>query len=344
MKKIRINILSKADSVPAQGVGSAYLEQTKLIQSIPSLDVSINSKKNDFDIVHIHSVNPSLRMRMKNSKINVMYVHFLPDQNDGSLHLPKFANKVFSSYVNSMYKDADELVVVNPCFIKPLVELGIDEKRITYIPNYVDKSNFFKLEDSSLIDKLKEKYGVPKDKFIVLGVGQVQTRKGVDDFVEVAKLNPDKFFIWAGGFSFGPITDGYARLKKTMENPPRNVKFLGIIEREKMNEIYNISSCLFMPSFIELFPMAILEAANVNIPIVLRDVELYKPILSDLYLKGCNVQEFSLVINDLSSNRSLYKIYSEKSKKISIMYSKEYISSLWEQYYSRIYNKYNDVK
>ena len=42
-----------------------------------------------------------------------------------------------------------------------------------------------------------------------MGAGQVQTRKGVMDFVEVAKKMPDVKFVWAGGFSFGAITDGH---------------------------------------------------------------------------------------------------------------------------------------
>lgn len=49
----------------------------------------------------------------------------------------------------------------------------------------------------------------------MLGAGQVQTRKGVLDFVDVAKKSPDVQFVWAGGFSFGRITDGYEELKKS---------------------------------------------------------------------------------------------------------------------------------
>ena len=50
-----------------------------------------------------------------------------------------------------------------------------------------------------------------------MGAGQVQTRKGVMDFVEVAKKMPDVKFVWAGGFSFGAITDGHEELKKIMD-------------------------------------------------------------------------------------------------------------------------------
>ncbi|WP_367301730.1 hypothetical protein [Listeria fleischmannii] len=63
---------------------------------------------------------------------------------------------------------------------------------------------------------MRKKYQIPLDKFVVLGVGQVQHRKGVLDFIEVAKSLPDIQFVWAGGFSFGKITSGYEELKKNL--------------------------------------------------------------------------------------------------------------------------------
>ena len=64
--------------------------------------------------------------------------HFIPAKNHQSIKLPKIAEIIFDAYVNSYYRKADELVVVNPCFIKDLEKLGIPREKITYIPNYVD--------------------------------------------------------------------------------------------------------------------------------------------------------------------------------------------------------------
>lgn len=338
--KIKINMLSKATSAPAQGVGSAYLEQTELVKDISDLQIEINSKKSNFDIYHIHSVNPTFRMRMNKKHINIVYVHFVPSKNDGSIKLPKLISKIFDKYVNSFYKKADELVVVNPSFTKPLLDLGIKRDKITYIPNYVDTKNFFKLSQIE-INKLKEKYQLPKDKFIVLGVGQIQTRKGVDDFIKTAIKNPDKEFVWAGGFSFGKITDGYKKYKQIIENHPQNVHFLGILPREEMNGVYNIADVLFMPSYIELFPMAVLEACKINKPILLRDLELYKPILFNKYCCGKNVEEFSLEINKLSNEKLYYENRVNDSKFIADFYNKDAVKKAWEDYYKRIYKKYH---
>lgn len=338
MKKIRINMLSSADKVDGQGVGSAYLEQVALVSESKLFDVETNSK-GKFDIVHSHTVDPINYIKMKRNKgVNVTYVHFLPTTLDGSIKLPKLAFNIFKKYVIKFYDIADHLVVVNPIFINDLVNAGIKREKIHYIPNFVSKEKFFKMGKKD-IDDTKKKYGLEDSKFIVLGAGQVQTRKGVKDFVECAKKLPEITFVWCGGFSFGKITDGYDELKKIMENPPKNVKFLGIVPRDDMNALYNVCDVLFVPSYNELFPMTILEASNSETPLLLRDLDLYKDILFGNYLKGNTNKDFITEIKNLFDDKKLYKEYSQKSKKISEFYSKENVSKLWEDFYTSIVKK-----
>ena len=340
MEKITINMLSSADKVAGQGVGSAYLEQVELVKEKLSdiFDVTINGGIK-YDIMHHHTIDPINYIKMKLTKgINVAYVHFLPDTLDGSIKLPKIFFGIFKKYVTKFYKSADYLVVVNPIFKKDLIKYGIDENKIIYIPNYVSKDKFY-IKSEQEIKNIKKKYEIPDNKFVVLGVGQVQTRKGVKDFIEVAKQNSDLYFVWCGGFSFGKITDGYQELKEIWENPPKNVKFLGIIPREEMNDIYNICNVLFMPSYNELFPMSILEAVNLNKPILLRNLELYEDILFHKYVMGQSNDEFSSNLRKLKEDKKFYKQSQDNSKYISNYYSKEHVSEIWKDFYTDIYKK-----
>lgn len=347
MGKIRINMLSQATSVDGQGVASAYLEQVALVKECGDIfDTSINSRSGKFDIYHMHTVNLRYSVRFNKKHINVAYVHFIPTTLDGSIKLPKPIFHIFKKYVIRTYRKADEIVVVNPSFIPPLVELGMKEENITYIPNFVDHEKFYKLETEE-INKVKDEFGVPRDKFVVLGCGQVQTRKGVLDYVECAKRNPDMMFVWAGGFSFGAITDGYKELKAIMESPPENVKFIGIIPRTRMNEIFNMCDVLFMPSLSELFPMSILEAVNSSKPVLLRNLDLYEEILfndKECYAKGSSVDEFDSQLKKLCNDKEYYKKYQIGSKYISDFYSKEHVKQLWREYYQRVYDKWKNIK
>ncbi len=335
-----INMLSEADTVKGQGVLSAYEELVSLVKN--NLNDTYELKVNEVkfaDIMHYHTINLKYYLTLPFTKIKsttVGYVHFLPETLENSIKLPKFAKKVFYKYVIEFYKSMDFLVTVNPYFIDRLVSYGIDREKITYIPNYVSSKRFYKISNNNILME-KKKYGIDNNKFVVLCVGQLQKRKGVVDFIEVAKRMPDVQFLWAGGFSFKKISDGYDEIKKLIENPPSNLKFLGIVPREEMNNLYNISNVMFLPSYEELFPMTILESANCKIPILLRDIELYEGILDGYYLKGKNNDEFVKEIKKLMSDSNYYNKAALLADKCSKYYSEENVTKMWRSYYNKIY-------
>ncbi len=331
-------MLSMADSVDGQGVGSAYLELMKLLKEDgkDKFEIQLNENIKNCDIIHSHTVEPRNYIKMRRAKVpTVAYVHFLPDTLDGSIKLPKFAFKIFKKYVISFYKNADHLVVVNPIFKKDMVKAGLDENKITYIPNFVSKEKFYKMTDKDR-KKARKDFDIKDNEFVVIGAGQVQTRKGVLDFVKVAEKLPDIKFIWAGGFSFGAITDGHKELQRIMENPPKNVKFIGIIPREKMNDLFNAADLLFVPSYNELFPMTILEACSTDTPLLLRDLELYEDILFKKYLKANDNDTFAKLITKLKDDKKVYKEAVDNSKYISNFYTKEHVYEMWDKFYTSI--------
>lgn len=339
--KIRIIMYSSADKVDGQGVGSAYEEQVNLVKEGASdlFDVRINDWIKTPDIQHFHTLDPFFFLKMHDPKAAcIAYCHFLPDTLDGSIQIPAPMMKTFQSYVISFYKSADRLVVVNPSFIDELVRFGIEREKIYYIPNYVSKEKFYRKSDEER-SAIRKKYGLNDSDFVVVGAGQVQTRKGVLDFVKTAEMLPDIQFVWAGGFSFGRITDGYEELKKLQNEHPDNVHFIGIVPREEMVDVYNMSDVLFMPSYNELFPMTILEAVNLHIPLVLRDLDLYKDILFDHYMYSNNNEGFVECIKALQTDHETYQKYALESKAISDYYSKEHVLSMWIDFYLDAYRE-----
>lgn len=328
-----------------QGVASATKEQIRLLQENCGdiFEIEVNGSR-DGDINHYHQVSPRFYLRMlfgalrKNRPVSVVHVHFLPETLEGSIHLPGPVMKVFCKYVIDFYRRSDHAVVVNPIFTEPLQAYGLKEERIHYIPNFVSRERFYKLPDGER-NKDRKKYGLPNEAFVVLGVGQVQTRKGVLDFLESAKQCPDMQFVWAGGFSFGTITDGYHELKERVENPPANVKFLGIVDRDELNAVYNMADVLFLPSYNELFPMSILEACNINLPLVLRNLPLYENILFGKYMHGESAEDFSALLRALQEDPELASEASQKSAEIAAFYSKEHVSDCWRKFYPEIYDE-----
>lgn len=336
INKIKIRMLSKADLVKGQGVSSAYHEQVNLVKRSDKLEIRVNEKFKDADIIHHHTIDPFNYFTMfKKKYIHIAYVHVLAEKLEGSIKLNKFFYWIFKKYTHAFYKKADYLVVVNPMTTKILLDYGISKDKIVYIPNFVDNELFYE-EDSKKLE-YRKKYEINPDSFTVLGVGQVLLGKGVLDFIEVAKRMPDVNFVWAGGFSFGRISDGYKQLRDHFENPPQNVKFLGIIERDKMNEVYNAADVLFMPSYNEMFPMTILEAVNTHKPLVLRNLELYNDILFRRYNYGENNDDFIKEIKKLKSDNTHFERSREDSKVLQDYYSRKQVLKLWEDFYQMVY-------
>ncbi|MDT2848633.1 glycosyltransferase family 4 protein [Vagococcus carniphilus] len=339
---LKINMFSSADKVKGQGVGSAYNELIKMLNKHFStqFDIKIN-KYSASDISHYHTVDPLFYLSTffkKKRGIKVGYVHFLPETLEGSISIFSPFQKIFDRYLISFYKRMDQLVVVNPSFIPKLEAAGIHTEKVTYIPNFVSSEVFFEAEEEDK-ERWRNDNQFSKDDLIVLGAGQIQQRKGLDDFISLAKNNPEIQFIWAGGFSFGKITDGYDRYKKVYDNPPSNLKFTGIIDRQELVKYYNMADVFLLPSYNELFPMCILEAFNSGTPVMLRDLELYHAIIEDDYIKTKDVKEMQEVLSSIFEKRDVLETYRRKSKKAAVYYSEENVAKIWFDYYTNSIKK-----
>ena len=366
---IKITMFSSADKVAGQGVGSAYLELINLLrnQCSDKFEIEIN-RYGKSQISHYHTIDPlfylSTFSKKRGQKIG--YVHFLPETLEGSLTIPQPFRGLFYHYIIAFYKRMDQLVVVNPSFIKQLVAYGIPETKITYIPNFVDNDRFHpysavrltaeygwkrslstkityipnfvdndRFHPYSAVKRtaLRKKYGIAVDKFVVLGSGQVQERKGVPDFIRLARQNPDVEFFWAGGFSFGRLTDGYSELKKIVDNPPTNLHFTGIVSRDKIAELNNLADLFLLPSYNELFPMSVLEAFSCGTPVMLRDLDLYHSIIEGDYEPAKDVNEMQMKLTLLRNDPARLAHWQNQAQRAAKEYSKEHLADVWTKFY-----------
>lgn len=334
---LNITMFSKADSVKGQGVGSAYQELMRLLQTYWQAEFNIKiNRYGRSTISHYHTVNPMFYLStfMPNRGRRIGYVHFLPETLEGSLKLPKPFQAIFNRYLISFYKRMDHIVVVNPTFIPKLEAYGISRGDVTYIPNFVSKREFYPMTETKQ-QKLRQQYGFDQDKFMILGTGQIQGRKGVPDFITLARRNPDIQFVWAGGFSFGRITDGYEDLKKVVDNPPANLAFPGIVDREKLVDYYNMADLFLLPSYNELFPMSVLEAFSCGTPVLLRDLDLYRAIIDGYYESAADVDDMQHKIDQLRANPAGMQFLHDQAILASKDYSEERLAKIWYDFYTQ---------
>lgn len=342
-----ITMMSHADMTKGHGVLSVYDELNKLLKTYypDKYEIRKNSLKKS-DIYHYHTINLSFAFGLpfaKKKGATVGFVHFVPATIEDSLHLWKIAKGPFYWYMLKFYAAMDYLVTVNANFRDELIKSGVKPERIKYIPNCVGGDGFYEMTTDEKT-AVRKKYDIPTDRPVIIGAGQLQIRKGVIDFVEIAKRNPDKFFMWLGGFSFGKMTDGYEEIKAITENPPENIRFVGMVEREEMNAYYNAADILFLPSYAELFPMTILEAFNCKMPILVRDLPEYHGIVSDYVIMCNNNDEFTKEIDLLFSDKNYYNEAKNRSTLGGTYYSTENVAKIWDEFYTEVLEKSKSKK
>ena len=332
---LKITMFSSADKVAGQGVGSAYLELVHLLENNfqDEFDIAIN-KYRPSTISHYHTIDLPFYFSTFSAKRGrkIGYVHFLPETLEGSLKIPQPFRGIFYRYVIAFYKRMDHLVVVNPSFIDKLVAYGIPKEKISYIPNFVDSDRFHPVTPAEK-KALRDKYHLSQDRFIVFGSGQVQERKGVPDFIQLARQNEDVQFVWAGGFSFGRLTDGYRELKQVVDNPPENLRFTGIVSRDEIVELNNAADLFLLPSYNELFPMSVLEAFSCGNAVMLRDLDLYHSIIAGDYEPAENLDEMQMKLTLLRNDPARLAHWQHQAHLAAQRYSKEHLAQVWHDFY-----------
>lgn len=145
---------------------------------------------------------------------------------------------------------------------------GIDEDKLSVVPIGVD-IELFKKEDSKLI---KEEFNINDSKKIVLYVGQLIPRKGLNYLIEaipnVLSKQKNILFVFAGT---GPQKEELENIcqQKGIQN---SVLFTGGIDLAQLIKWYSIADIFVLPSLSEGRPTVIYEAMSCEIPIIATNV------------------------------------------------------------------------
>ncbi len=258
-------------------------------------------KPEDCDIIHLHTPMPNYLFLIKKARESgakiVIHARHLPELIIGGLKFGKLLHPVFHKYSVYLYNLADAVICATP-YVKSWMEKNEIKSSLYVIPNGINFSMFKQSEEMRA--KFRKKYGLEK-KFVVLSVGLMIPRKGIHEFVEVAKRMKDKTFLWIGSSEKG--------MEKVSIEFPENVINIPYLPFNEMPLAYNGADIFFFPTYAESYGNVLMEASACKKAVVLRDIEVYKNwfIHGENCLKGNSVDEFVEAIKLLASNEELRK-------------------------------------
>lgn len=329
--KLKVDVQLERFVGTANGVWTAYRETMKALKSTENVRIVDNSNHSP-DIVHFHSIGPKyIWSAYRNPGKTIATAHVVPESFVGSIVGGNWWKPVGTKYLRYIYNLADLVLAVSPFVKEKLHNIGV-KSPINVLPNCVDRDKFY--PDPELGKEVTINPSFNSDDTVIMTVGQLQPRKGLEDFIQVAEQLPDFNFVWVGGHIYGALSAASKQMDKMIRNSPDNVYFPGVIPYDKMPNYYNAANFFFLPSYQENFPFVILEAAACGLPILLRDIPEYEAILSDNYLKGSNVKEFTANIQETLESKDKYRDYQQRSLSVAEQYDQtSYLENLLKHYY-----------
>ncbi len=165
----------------------------------------------------------------------------------------------------ALYRRAAHIVLVTDSFRESLLRRGIADKKLSVVKNGVDLARFTPLSRDT---DLRRELGA-EDRIVVGYVGTHGMAHGLDTVLDVAKGLPERLFLFVGDGAERPRLEERARSEKI-----ENVRFLGMLPRERMPEIYATCDLLIVPLrktelFTTVIPSKMFEIFAMERPLVL---------------------------------------------------------------------------
>ena len=329
-----VNVISESNLFPTiwGGIHTAFLNNLQMLRR-NKVEFVVNSF-GKADITHIHSFGPFGLYKLLTSKLIVLTTHVTPETHAGTFRTTSLGLIITRWYLKFFYNRADLIIALSPKVKNDLKKLGVNKKMVI-ISNPINPEVFYK--DLNLGIKGRKELGYKENNFIVVGAGHLVVRKGVDDFIFLAKELPEYLFIWVGGKVADLFAAETQAQKDMITNHPPNFKITGYVPYSKMAMYYNSADALLFPSHGEIASMVIIEAAACGLPLILRDLPEYQELYNGSYIPCKNNSEFKNALKKLNSDKSFYKEMVGKSKQLVNNFSPEKLGLLLFEQYKELY-------
>ena len=321
------------NKIKYSGVGRA-VEHQQMALDEAGIPYTLTGEE-PYDVIHINTVFPQSYLKAvkakKAGKAVVYHAHSTKEDFKNSFIFANALSSLFGWWIKKCYSTAD-LILTPSEYSKSLLENYKINKPIEVISNGIDldywKSN---IEE---VKRFREKYHIQSDEKLILSVGLPIKRKGILDFVNLAKRLPEYQFIWFG------YSDPHFLPKDvlaTIQTDLPNVQFPGYLDREDLRVAYQACDLYVFLTHEETEGIVLLEALASKTDTLVRDIPVFNPDYVDgkhVY-KGKSLDEFVSIVKGLLEGKmpSLveegYEAVSEKSiENIGKKLQRFYLSAL----------------
>lgn len=324
-------------TIGKSGLGKAIKHQMKALED-EHIEYTLNPK-DDYDILHINtwflkSYFMAKKAKKKNKKV-VYHAHSTEEDYKNGFIFAKQTSKLIKWWLIKCYSLGD--VIVTPTlYSKKLLQgyKGLENKKIYAISNGVELDFFYK--NKKLGKDFRKKYGYTGDDKVIIGIGLYIERKGIVDFVELAKRMPEYKFIW---FGYSPLAAATRPVRKAVNTKLDNLTFAGYVERDMIRAALNGCDLYLFPTFEETEGIPIIEAISCGADAIIRDIPIFDDWLEDgknVY-KAKDVDDFEIKIKKFLNGE--LKSVADNAYPIALERSQDNIGKQLKQVYEEVLKK-----
>lgn len=163
------------------------------------------------------------------------------------------------SRISGLIKNNVDVFITQSQFQKnKFIDLGLSAENIGILP--------------ALSPKVNQSFEQREGKYISF-IGRVSLEKGIENFIESAKALPNFEFAVAGNY------DG---LEHLVQNSSKNIKWLGFLSGEKLQNFYLDSKIVIIPSeWYEGFPNIAVQAMLYNKALICSNIGVFTNFITD---------------------------------------------------------------
>lgn len=221
------------------------------------------------DVVHIHDFQLLFAYKYVPRGTPCILTWHIP-------FIPNMSHELSSFLVKHM-NEYDKIVFSSPEYIEAAVDAGIKREKTELIYPMANTSIFRKIDVNK--EKVKEKFGIEKNKKVILCVQRVDPKSGHEQLIKampkILEKVPEAVLVFVGGDSMSnKLSKSRQELKENILNliEELNIQdkiiWTGTIDYYDLPEVYNSAEVNCLCSKNEGFGLAVTEGMACGLPIV----------------------------------------------------------------------------
>lgn len=284
--------------VKISGLGRAIMHQQRALQ-LNGVDFTLDPK-DDYDIVHINTLglrsHHLARKAKKSGKRVVYHAHSTEEDFRNSFIFSNALSGLVKKWLCSCYRSGD--VIVTPTeYSKRLISgYGITNP-IYPVSNGIDLAKYEPATGDR--EAFRSRMGFSDSDKVIIAVGLYFERKGILDFVQMAKDMPDYKFVW---FGKTPLYSVPHKIRKAVRTKLPNLTFAGYVQPDELKQAYVGCDAYIFPTHEETEGIVLLEALAAEANVIIRDIPVFDWLTDrrDCY-KAKDLEDFERLIRAVTS-------------------------------------------